>query len=187
MQIVQKALCNPKGLQQSKHYQIAWHIAGGLRERAMNGLTTTILKVKSHSGIKGNDMADEIAKDACFRGEHMPYTHALHIGNQPYHDKYWVARVPTPDRPDLYFLTDIGKETMQIALSTKCCLGGSATSTYATLMENAMVHACTPTSNAFWSLYQNKSISYKHVVNCLRIRSGTLWTAKFAALTALPW
>jgi hypothetical protein len=76
---------------------------------------------------------------------------------------------------------------MQAALSMKCCLGSRAKSVYATLMEDAMVHACKINSNAFWSVYQNKYISFRHVVNCLWIRTGTLWTAKFAKKLKLPY
>jgi ribonuclease HI len=41
LQIISKALRNPRSLKTSKHYELGWHIAGCLVQRAQKGLTTT--------------------------------------------------------------------------------------------------------------------------------------------------
>jgi hypothetical protein len=165
----------------SKHFAIAWHIADHLRRRAQHGLHTTLIKVKSHSGVKGNEMADRLAKQACRMTLADSDTYSVSTGCTPYDDKYWIGKREPDRNNDIFFLDDIPAGVLRHALSTECCYGGSNKSVYAQLLKEQMAKSAATHSNHFWTLYQNKIISFLHVSNILRIRTGTLWTAKLAA------
>jgi ribonuclease HI len=178
---IRKAVYNPKGLMASKHYAIAWDIADHLRRRAQHRLHTTLIKVKSHSGVKGNEMADRLAKQACRMTLADSNTYSVSIGCTPYDNKYWIGKREPDRNNEIFFLDDISAGVMRHALSTECCYGGSNKSIYAQLLKEQMAKSAAAHSNHFWTLYQNKVISFMHVSNILRIRTGTLWTAKLAA------
>ena len=61
MQAIHKHILNPMGNQLNTHKTLLDAIAAELRLRALRGLHTSIIKVKSHIGIMGNEMADKLA------------------------------------------------------------------------------------------------------------------------------
>ena len=62
--------------------------------RAKQGASTKIIKVKSHIGIHGNEMADQLANEAaeeCRRGRNFDHdVSQLHA--EPFKDRFWLQR-----------------------------------------------------------------------------------------------
>lgn len=63
IQMINKIIREPRRMKESKHLEMLQAIAMALKLRAKAGGTTTIHKVKSHSGVEGNDQADKGAAD----------------------------------------------------------------------------------------------------------------------------
>ena len=57
-QVIHKQIHNPSGNQLSTHKDLLEALTAMLHARAAAGLHTTLLKVKSHIGIDGNEAAD---------------------------------------------------------------------------------------------------------------------------------
>ena len=76
LQNIRKQIDHPTRLRECKHQKLLEDIVARLGARAMAGSQTHLYKVRSHTGIKGNDEADRLAKDA-----------ALHPLNTQYHIK----------------------------------------------------------------------------------------------------
>ena len=69
MQAIHKHICNPMGNQLNTHKTLLDAIAVELCLRAlisplMRGLHTSIIKVRSHIGIVGHEVADKLANEA---------------------------------------------------------------------------------------------------------------------------
>ena len=77
----------------SKHKALLDAMSACVLERARRGLHTTIVKVKSHVGIEGNEKADELAKEAT-----EPVTYPCHatiqVGSVAYQDICWPYSSP---------------------------------------------------------------------------------------------
>ena len=64
MHMIQNQLFNPSKLRNSPHSRLLSAIGNVLRDRARAKVHTTIVKVKSHIGVHGNEMADKLANAA---------------------------------------------------------------------------------------------------------------------------
>ena len=64
MHAIYKQIHNPRGNQYNTHRELLRAIALALLHRAQTGLSTDIIKVKSHIGIEGNEAADRLANAA---------------------------------------------------------------------------------------------------------------------------
>ena len=74
------------GNQLNTHKTLLDAIAAELRLRALRGLHTSIIKVKPHIGIVGNEMADTLANEARDAAAcHLTYD----IGNQAHQGQHW--------------------------------------------------------------------------------------------------
>ena len=86
--MIAKYLDTPQTMQTCKHKEVLKDITGNLLHRARDGLCTSILKVKSHIGIRGNEAADKLATKAT---DPLQCTTDYCIGSQGLEGKYWPA------------------------------------------------------------------------------------------------
>ena len=64
MQAIHEQIHNPIGNKFKTHVVLLKAIAASLLQRVHQGLDTTIINVKSHIGIEGNELVDKMANDA---------------------------------------------------------------------------------------------------------------------------
>jgi len=64
---INRGLRRPQTLAHSKHFQLIERIVERLRDRASRGLRTSLVKVMAHTGVVGNEMADQMAKMAALQ------------------------------------------------------------------------------------------------------------------------
>ena len=86
MHLIKGHLTDPQRYTFHKHRHLLEEITGRLVQRSRKGLHTTMLKVKSHIGIAGNEAADELANRAA-AASHTPHT--ITGGTHPYQHLYW--------------------------------------------------------------------------------------------------
>ena len=95
MHAIHKQIHNPRGNQYNTHKELLKAIALALLRRAQNGLCTEIIKVKSHIGIEGNEVADKLANaarepDAC----DVSYD----VGHLAHQGEHWPVLIAHPQR-----------------------------------------------------------------------------------------
>ena len=89
MQSINKQLHNPNAHKHHQHKLLLQAIADMLVPRAQQGMCASIVKLKSHTGIRGNEAADALAKaateswDVDSSNEHI----------EPYNDMVWLRNI----------------------------------------------------------------------------------------------
>ena len=101
MQKINKHLRAPAQTKDDCHRPLLQAITNLIVERAKAGLITKIMKVKSHIGIHGNEMADKLASEAaeeCTKARHFDCD-VSHEYCESFKDKFWIhleVEVSTP-------------------------------------------------------------------------------------------
>jgi hypothetical protein len=69
-----------------------------LEERRRKGLRTTIHKIRTHTNIRGNDLADAVAKMAATQYDYLPESNRqkVIIGEIPPRPPHWVMYTVKP-------------------------------------------------------------------------------------------
>ena len=83
----------------SPHKQLLDAILGLIRSRDDKGHSTTLRKLRSHTGIRGNETADTTAKRVILEEDTLPEGLVIRhtMGAQPYRPPYWLQyQCPTP-------------------------------------------------------------------------------------------
>jgi ribonuclease HI len=93
MHMIRRIMDAPWTLRESKHFQLLNNILDALRTRAEAGGQTYIYKVRSHTGVAGNEAADVGAVYAAKNPNKTNTTE--HSENDPYSKRTWAAHVPT--------------------------------------------------------------------------------------------
>ena len=193
MYLIARDIRSPARNIESKHRVLINEIARLVLHRAKEGRDTTIIKVKSHSGIKGNDMADKLANEAALGNT----THATSIGNQAFEGINWPQIIadektsPTAADGDEdmegntegYMLNNLhtalkeqAKKTYQTGLANH--------TQYVRLWQDVLPDMHGPLSNAFWHIPE---VSGAAKTQLLRARYGQLWTKRMAYKYRMPY
>jgi ribonuclease HI len=185
---VARYLNRPMTMQQHKHKHILERIIQAARS---NGRPIHLIKVKAHTGIVGNEHADEAANAAASKitaGTELPKCDAP--ASAPYHGMYWptVPTIPpstTPDQPPYetegcpqyqWQPMGLGQPLKQL-LHEQHRLGYSKQDgIYYTKWKETLSVANGPASNTFM---RDKSMAGLPRTLTLHARCGQLNTAKF--------
>jgi ribonuclease HI len=196
IQLINRTLRRPDK-ETGVHKDLLMRIAELILQRARNGHRVSILKVKAHTGITGNEAADQAAKTAAQHPERATLqTPACH----PFAGRWWPVHTPRSDglRPPTATaqtaqpadvqsraISNLGKSLKQAAKkSTK--LGGSNKNSYYVQATQPLYTdpegAHPEASNAFWG--SNKCT---HPAKSLTIkaRGGVLYTGARAKMLGL--
>ena len=180
IQSIRKMIDFPMRMTESKHKELLESIARLLMSRAQQQSTTQILKVRSHSGIKGNDEADAIAKKAAM----APHLTILDpVGQQAYRDMTWPTTPgPTetsansqPGPPPRRTTANLTK-AIKTGATRNTRLGNAKTDgIYAQNWEKTAPTLHKESSN-FWHL----PIPWSTKITTHRLRWGHFWNRKLA-------
>ncbi|HSG19607.1 MAG TPA: RNase H family protein [Burkholderiaceae bacterium] len=175
---LRKMLNTPRRLRECKHRELLEIITQTLVDRAQAGGTTRLLKVRSHTGIEGNEVADRLAKQALTQWDWR-----REDGEQAHAGSYW----PTIRRNPLQGARLASNLTKDIksSLPTNVRLGAAPTTgLYATTWLTALPNLDNGQSHRFWG---DTNLTWKNKMDLLRLRWGTYWTAKLAHRYRLPY
>ncbi len=130
-------------------------------------MTTTFLKVKSHSRIEGNELADQLANEAA----EGSWSYDNDIGSMPYSDLTWPSmEIPGNDKegPSLHYVNNLN-----VALKQQAATGLSDGHANSTIYTKAWADTCgrlsTPASNHMWA---DTHVTDAEIRTALRFRYG---------------
>ena len=172
------------------HQPMLQAIVNMLIERARNGDTTTILKVKSHIGIDGNKVADELVAAAEAMAAGQPVDRDV---SQQYCEdldmKFWPQKEVSSAANDvgeanMQNVRDLG-DSLADAVHNKLKLGQSnQESVYFNCWKRLQPFTSAKFSNQFWNM---SAITKPMLVNTLKYRFGRLWNKKLAYMMKAPY
>jgi ribonuclease HI len=186
IQNTRKMLDTPHQMKESKHRVVVEQLVQILAQRAMAGGHTYLKKVRSHTGIHGNDEADRLAKEAT--DPNMPIdTHTTH-GETAHEGMAWPSHKEdiTPAGPAFGPHTPIcrWRQAANLTADIKNKAPPSHTTgyantggVYAKLWETANPKLHKPSSHRYWN---DTSTTWSQRINILKLRWGKFWNKKLA-------
>ena len=195
MDKVVKHIRNPTLTENDCHQPMLQAIVQLLVGRAKADLKTTLMKVKSHTGIKGNEMADQLANTAADHAAtdqpveqyDMDVSHE-HI--EDFEDKYWpshkVAECKSNREANTRYqkVRDL-KDSLKFVIHRKLRLGQrNQESVYFTARKEVYQHIDPEYSNAFWNV---PGITIAMITSILKTKQGNTWNKKLAKQRNMPY
>jgi ribonuclease HI len=118
LQAIRHRYTNP-GAHGSQHYHhhmlLLSGIADLLKERRRRGFSTTLHKIRAHTNIRGNDLADAAAKMAITQYDSLPESQKLRVtvAEASPRPPYWVMYTVKPPPPPPHLGTDTRTATLR--------------------------------------------------------------------------
>ena len=185
MDKIAKHLRDPKLTTNDCHQPMLQAIVQLLTDRARVGLQTTLMKVKSHIGIKGNEMADKLANQAaCLAAtDESPDVDVSVEHLEDLKNKFWPKQKITrrdehgTEHSQWHNVKDL-RNSLKTAINSKLRLGQSnQDSIYFRAWQELYQHMAPEYSNGFWNSPQ---VFETMITNLLNIRQGNMWNMKLA-------
>ena len=153
-------------------------ILGVMLQRSEQGLKTSFIKVKSHTGVEGNEIADKLANVA-----RDPAKCQLHIydGNHAFEHRKWPCTMKSVLDAD-----GVERRTWRTAANLHSSISHHVAGKFAKGLTppgqyysfwQAIKPVLHPSSFAFW---HNSSLPFWAKVNLLKARWGQLWNKNMA-------
>jgi ribonuclease HI len=184
MHMIRRIMDAPWTLRESKHFQLLNNILDALRTRAEAGGQTYIYKVRSHTGVAGNEAADVGAVYAAKNPNKTNTTE--HSENDPYSKRTWAAHVPTKakagapgpaEEVPLRYVSSL-RDGIKKSISQETSGGATAnTGIYDTSWSEAIPAMHKPSSFNFW---KDSQIPHRLKKLTFKARWGHLWNRKLA-------
>ena len=99
LQILHALITNPASRPHSPHKHLLEAIITTIQSRDNRGYTTVLRKIRSHTGIRGNEKADTTAKRVILEEDTLPKGLVIRhtLGAHPYRPTFWLHyQCPTP-------------------------------------------------------------------------------------------
>ena len=190
IQLINRILRRPD-TETGMHKELLLRIATLILQRAQSGHHTSILKVKSHIGIVGNEAADRAAKAAA---DNPQQTVLQTPASNPFLGKWWPVRTPVPQdagkatepgSQDRKVVSNLGKGLKStVGKSTK--LGKSNQASYYVQSTQAMYTdpfgAHPQASNAYLG---SRKCTHSGKCQTLKARMGVLFTQARAKMMGM--
>jgi ribonuclease HI len=175
---------DPSGMERHTHRLLLKMIADAILERCNAGRPVHLMKVRAHSGIVGNEMADELAKAAGGGGdeEHDGEIAVCPASSMtPMHGLYWpmyeTADAAPEGGPRIRHVQDLRRH-LKKQIHQELRLGHSnQDGIYFTMWQATVPIAHAASSNGFLNMPEGVDANARKLV--LQARYGTLNTAKF--------
>lgn len=168
---------------ENKHRVLVNATANLILERARAGLSTQIVKVKSHTGIHGNDRADQLAKEAT---DHERYScdHQVMLGQDAFEGLCWPSRNSKGDNGQERWLAGNLNGALTEAARPRLQTGRTNKTQYTTWWDDMLPELNTHASNRFWDI---KSVPQATIRQTLKIRYGQVWSMRTAYKCKMPY
>ena len=178
--LISKYLDNPQDLQLCKHKVLLEEIADKLLQRAARGYYTTLIKVKSHIGIIGNEEADKLA----FLAAKQDYCDIkLTRGNEGLQGVYWpcIKQASDQDGEATFKLSNL-QGAIKTAAGPKCQTGLTNRTQYVQFWEGIESVMLPQGNKTLWSLIPMNALR-----NVLKSRFGQTWNKGMAYIRKMPY
>lgn len=185
LHLMDSIIHRPLDLDEHAHQPLLLHLRNQLLHRSTSGLDTHLQKVKAHSGIHGNDRADEAATYASTLPPGSHTLSAFHI-EQEHHAKLpaWPC-ITSCDGSSTHLVPNLTHSVRDHALTLSHITDGVVSDSpeeakiYKRLQSSLSLHLAAE-SNHFW---HSSAISFSAIRNTLKARTNTLWTGCHAHRT----
>ena len=189
MQLISKELHSPEKNTECKHRVLVRAVVDKLLHRARAGLKTSIVKVKSHIGIRGNERADQLADEAARLPQHDHVT----VGTAAFEGLFWPGTLPTlsevapstkANRNDEIYLQPNLTTAIKQAARPQFQTGLTNKTLYVDIWKSLEEHLDLKASNAFW---QSSTITSNATRQLLKARYGQMWNMRQAFKMNRPY
>ena len=184
MQSINQHLQNPKAHRYHKHKNLFHAITKQLLMRAEKQQHTSIVKVKSHIQIMGNEMADALAVEACEQWDvDMCEEHI-----EPFEDMIWVTKSLYDENGEVNgapYLSDL-EDALKTSIHCNKHLGQSNRDTiYFRAWRDIAQHMVADVSNGYWE--EDGKVTDAMLRNTNKAKTGQLWHKGKAYLWKMPY
>ena len=154
---------------ENKHKTLLQHVTDIIMLRASNGVHTKIVKVRSHSGIKGNDAADKLAREAAVDPKE---TDPIVTIGYAFDGLFWPGEVKKDREGGIHLWLVPNLNTgLKNAARPHLQTGMTNITQYVHIWERARETLHLKVSNAFWT---SSAVSAAALKQTLRVRFGVL-------------
>ena len=189
MHLISRELHCPDKNLECKHRKLVQAIVGKLLHRARAGLQTSIVKVKSHIGIEGNERAHKLANQAA----RSPQEEHVITGVTAFEGLFRPGNLPPPtdsklpgdaSHDDTIYLQANLTAAIKQAARPHFQTGLTNKTTYVNIWKDLEQHLDLKASNAFW---QSTQISANATRQVLKARYGVMWNMRQAFKMHMPY